>query len=405
MKKINNIKKIKGGVTAAKGFVASGIAAGIKASGNKDLGVIISNSKCSAAGTFTVNKVRAACVHWNEDILPASNIKAVCCNAGNANACTGKQGDLDVETTAKLVADLTDAKPENILIASTGIIGEFMPMKKMEAGIPKVVAGANKKGGLDFAEAIMTTDLVSKEYAVKVKLSSGDVIIGGSAKGSGMIHPNMATMLGFVTSDAKISSSTIRGMLKRVVDRTFNNLTVDGDTSTNDMVLLLCNGESEISVTTKEDKAIFEDALFDVCNMLCAKIAEDGEGATKRIEVNVKGGKNFANCKLAAKSIANSNLVKTAMFGNDPNWGRILCAIGYSGCDFSEKKLSVNLCGIPVYGDGGPLKFPHGKAVKAMQKKCVEIDVDLGYSDNSHAVAHTCDLTYDYIKINAEYHT
>ena len=404
-KKIKLTKKIKGGITAAKGYVANGVVANIKASGSKDLGLIFSKNPCNAVGTFTTNKVRAACVNWNEKLLPAKNIHAIFCNSGNANACTGKQGILDVKTTAKETANIFGVKQESVLIAQTGIIGEFMPMKKVSNGLNKISDTLNKKNGVEFSEAILTTDTVKKEYAVKVTLSTGDIIIGGSAKGSGMIHPNMATMLGFVTSDAKISVPILDKMLKRVVDRTFNNLTVDGDTSTNDMVLLLANGDSNISVTTASDKKIFEDALFDVCNNLCAKIADDGEGATKRIEINVRGGKSFENCKLVAKSIANSNLVKTAMFGNDPNWGRILCAIGYSNAKFLDKKLTVSLCNTQVYKNGAPTKFDAKKVIEKMGKKSIDIDVELGYSDNSHAVAHTCDLTYDYIKINAEYHT
>jgi len=399
------ISKISGGVTAAKGFIANGIKAGMKRSGHQDLGVIISEVPWSEAGSFTTNAVRAACVGWNEKILPSSTIKAICCNAGNANACTGKQGVADVKSTAKTVADLVGSSMNNILVASTGVIGEFMPMDKMYAAIPVATKGASVKGGVEFSRAIMTTDTVKKEFAVKVKLSTGEAIIGGTSKGSGMIHPNMATMLGFITTDAKIDSKILNGMVKRIVDRTFNNLTIDGDTSTNDMVLVLANGLSGAEVVSAADKALFEEALFTVANELCAKIAEDGEGATKRIEINAKGGKNFANCKLAAKSVANSNLVKCAMFGNDPNWGRILCAVGYSGAKFSDKNMQVKLCGTTVFENGSPKKFDHVKVSNAMKKKVVAIDIDLGFGDESHAVAHTCDFSYDYVKINAEYHT
>jgi glutamate N-acetyltransferase/amino-acid N-acetyltransferase len=251
----------------------------------------------------------------------------------------------------------------------------------------------------------MTTDAVPKEYAIRVRLSKGDIIIGGCCKGSGMICPNMATMLCFITTDAKIDMSLFNRMLKQTVDQTFNNLTVDGDMSTNDMVLALANSQSGVSVSSAADRAIFQDALFDVCNRLCAKIAEDGEGATKRVEINVTGGKTYADCKKAAKSIANSNLVKTALFGNDPNWGRILCAIGYSGADFSKEKIVVRLCGTKVFAGMRPVAFNPKALSEKMRSKLVAIDVDLGEGSKTCAIAQTCDLTYDYIKINADYHT
>jgi glutamate N-acetyltransferase/amino-acid N-acetyltransferase len=337
--------------------------------------------------------------------LPSSKIQAVCCNSGNANACTGIRGKKDVEATAAHVGKQLGVPAKSVLVASTGVIGKFLPMDAIKKGSAECIGELDTDGGNRFAQAIMTTDLVSKEYAITVKLKNGEFRIGGCCKGSGMIHPKMATMLAFITTDAAISSKNLQDIVKQVVNWTFNNLTVDGDTSTNDMVLTLANGASGTAVTSKTDLDIFRDAFFDVCNNLCAAIAADGEGATKRIEINVTGGKTYEDCKLAAKSIANSNLVKTALFGNDPNWGRILCAIGYSGAEFSDKKMVVSLCGMPVCKEVRPVSFPMTKMRTLLKKKIVIIDVELGMGGKTCAVAHTCDLTYDYIKINAEYHT
>jgi glutamate N-acetyltransferase/amino-acid N-acetyltransferase len=396
---------LDGGVTAARGFTASGVAAGIKISRQPDLGIIASETPCSACGTFTTNTVRAACVDHNASLLPSKNIHAVCCNSGNANACTGSRGKRDVIATAKAVARLINAGPDEILAASTGVIGHFLPMDKMLLGIKSCWEKLTPSGGGHFARAIMTTDTVPKEYAIKVSLSKGDIVIGGCVKGSGMICPNMATMLCFITTDAGIDMKVFDRMLKLVVEQTFNNLTVDGDMSTNDMVLALANGQSGFDVTGAADKAVFQKALFEVCNSLCAKIAEDGEGATKRVEVTVTGGKTYTDCKKAAKAIANSNLVKTALFGNDPNWGRILCAVGYSGARFLKEKIVVSLCNTKVFAGMRPLNFDAKALSGKMKAKVVSIDVDLGEDTKTSAIAHTCDLTYDYIKINADYHT
>jgi len=311
----------------------------------------------------------------------------------------------DADATAALAARLIGARPADVLIASTGVIGRFLPMDKMRRGVRACVKRLARTGGMRFARAIMTTDTVPKEYAVSVRLSTGTAIIGGCAKGSGMICPNMATMLCFITTDAKIGCRAFDRMLKRVVGRTFNNLTIDGDMSTNDMVLALANGMSGAAVAGGSDSAAFETALYAVCNELCAKIAADGEGATKRIEITVTGGPADADCAQAAQAIANSNLVKTAMFGNDPNWGRILCAIGYSGARFSKNSLKVSLCGTPVFARMRPCRFSAASLSKKLHAKIITIDVDLGMAKRTCAVAHTCDFSYDYVKINAEYHT
>lgn len=404
MQKINfNI--VPGGVTAASGFVANACQAGIKASGNLDLGLIYSESACSAAGAFTVNRIRAACVTENENILPAEDVHAILCNAGNANACTGQRGVEDVVTSRESVGASLKIDQKSVLVASTGIIGEFLPVKKIEYAIPTLAGTLSREGSNTFSRAIMTTDTVEKEYAIEVEFSGGKAIIGGCCKGAGMIHPNMATMLGFVTTDIKIDSHQLNRLHKRAVDMTFNNLTVDGDTSTNDMVLILANGESSVTVESDEDLNILKSALFEVYNVLCAKIAEDGEGATKRIEINVYNGLDFSECKKAAKAVANSNLVKTAMFGNDPNWGRILCACGYSGADFHPELIQVTLCDVPVYNNGGPAEFDEAELSEKLNSPVVKVEIDLGHKTEIHAVAHTCDFSYDYVKINAEYHT
>jgi glutamate N-acetyltransferase / amino-acid N-acetyltransferase len=398
--------EIQGGVTAAQGFSASAVAAGIKTSKTPDCGLLVSAKPCSAAGAFTTNAVRASSVDWCESILPSSRARAVFANSGNANACTGRRGERDTRTIATLTGKIAGTKPQSALVASTGVIGHFLPMNLIQRHVPALSRGldGSVKGGSAFAEAILTTDTKKKEFAVSVETAAGRYTIGGCAKGSGMIHPNMATMLCFITTDAGIEPGLLNTIVKAVVDKTFNNLTVDGDTSTNDMVLVLANGMSGVRVGSAPGIAAFREALHVVCDSLCKKIAEDGEGATKRVEIRVCGAATFRDAKLAAKAVANSNLVKTALFGNDPNWGRILCAVGYSGASFSKAGLVVSLCGKRVFAKGRPAKFDAKQLSAKMRAAVVQIDVDLG-TGKECAVAHTCDLTYDYIKINAEYHT
>ncbi|MBD3314980.1 MAG: bifunctional glutamate N-acetyltransferase/amino-acid acetyltransferase ArgJ [Chitinivibrionales bacterium] len=399
------ITQTHGGVTTAKGFAASGVAAGIKKSGNEDLAVVRSEKPCTAAGAFTQNAVRAACVDRNRALLPSNDIYAIVVNAGNANACTGTQGKQDVETTALRTAEALSIRPKQVLVASTGVIGEFLPMDRVTQGIKSCAPQLSVEGGTRFAEAIMTTDTVVKEYALSVGFTKGTILIGGCAKGSGMIHPNMATMLAFITTDAAIAPQALDKAIKRVVDKTFNNLTIDGDTSTNDMVVILANGMSGVPVTSASELAAFENALYEICNNQCSQIAADGEGATKRVDITVTGGETSEDNRRAAKSIAGSNLVKTAMFGGDPNWGRILCAVGYSGARFSEENIEVRLCGLSVCRALRPVAFPADEMHSKLSQNIVSIEVDLGLGGNDVSVAHTCDLTYDYVKINAEYHT
>ncbi len=399
------IKVIAGGVTSASGFIAGGAKAGIKVTGKKDLALLYSEKPCSAAGTFTTNAIRASSVDWCQNHLPSKEVHAIMCNSGCANACTGDQGVKDTATMAFLAAESLNISQDSVLVASTGVIGKFLPVDKIKDTLPKLKKSlSSEKGGSEFATAIMTTDLKKKESAVQVTIGKQSYIIGGCTKGSGMIHPNMATMLAFITTDAEITPVNLDKIVKKVVNRTFNNLTVDGDTSTNDMVHVLANGNSENKISTQEELAAFEEGLFTVCNDLCKQIAADGEGATKRVEINVCGAASEDDARRAAKAVANSNLTKCALFGNDPNWGRIACAVGYSGAVFSKEKMNINLCGVPVFKNLQPVSFDETKLHNLLKSKVVTIDIDLG-TGKASAIAHTCDFSYDYVKINAEYHT
>lgn len=399
-----SIQEIPGGVTTAAGFKAGGVKAGIKVTGKQDLALLYSEKPCSAAGTFTKNAIRATSVDWCSELLPSSEIHAIFCNSGCANACTGDKGRQDTESMAQLAGNALGVKKQAVLVASTGVIGKPLPIDKIKAALPGLAGGLSKNGGHDFSMAIMTTDTVEKESAVKIETSKGSFFIGGCTKGSGMIHPNMATMLCFISSDARIDSNKLNDIVKRTVNRTYNNLTVDGDTSTNDMVLVLANGASGIEISSASELDVFEKALYMVCNDLCKRIAADGEGATKRVEITVNGAKNESDAKLAAKAVANSNLTKCALFGNDPNWGRIACAVGYSGAEFSKEKMTILLCKVPVFKNLQPVPFNENDVHNLLKAKVVTIDIDLGLG-NASAVAHTCDFSYDYVKINAEYRT
>lgn len=399
-----SIIEITGGITAAAGFKAAGIQAGIKLTGKPDLALLFSENPCIAAGTFTRNAIRASSVDWCEKLLPSSGIHAVICNSGCANACTGERGQTDTELMAKLAGDVLGVRKEAVLVASTGVIGKPLPMEKIQSAIPELSKKLSSEGGKDFSTAIMTTDTKEKQSAVRVETPQGIFSVGGTAKGSGMIHPNMATMLGFICTDARIGSELLDKTVKQTIDRTFNNLTVDGDTSTNDMVLVLANGASAVSISSESDLLLFEKALFTVCNDLCKQIAADGEGATKRVEINVFGAQNEKDAKMAAKAVATSNLTKCALFGNDPNWGRIACAVGYSGAQFSKEKISILLCKVPVFKGMQPVPFDESNLHNLLKSGVVTIDIDLGLGSFS-AVAHTCDFSYDYVKINAEYRT
>ncbi len=410
---MENIKFIDGGVCAAKGFQATGFEAGIKAghSGKKDMAMIYSDAPCKAAGTFTSNLVKAAPVKWDKKIVTESeDVRAVLVNSGVANACTGLKGIECCEKLAAKVADVAGIDQNAVLICSTGVIGAQLPLDVMNIGVEKLypTLEATKQGALLAAEAIMTTDTVSKQVAVKTQIGGKEVNIGGMCKGSGMIHINMCTMLGFITTDAAISKVMLQKALSEVIPDTFNMVSVDGDTSTNDTVLLLANGLAGNDVITEEndDYRQFKSALYAVCEGLAKKIASDGEGATKLFEVKVINADTKSNAIGLAKSIVTSTLTKAAVFGNDANWGRILCAMGYSGIVFNPEKVDLyfeSVQGkIKIVEDGVATDYSEEEATSILKQKEVTCIADVKMGDVD-AVAWGCDLTYDYVKINADY--
>jgi glutamate N-acetyltransferase / amino-acid N-acetyltransferase len=396
-----------GSVTSTKGFKAAGIHCGVKAKTKKsDLALIYSAEPCTVAGTYTLNKVKAAPLLLSRDTVKKSKfVKAVVVNSGNANACTGEAGDIDALEMQKKCADALGIKQQEVLIASTGVIGQKLPIDKIKSGIDKIVPKLSVKGGLDAANAIMTTDLKVKSFAVKVKLASGIVTIGSICKGSGMIMPNMATMLAFISTDAKISKAVLYDILYSSVKISFNKISVDGDTSTNDMVLLLANGASGISIEKNSNDYIqFKEALDAVCIKMAKAIASDGEGATKLVTINVKSAKSEKEADTVAKSIANSPLVKTAFYGEDANWGRILSATGQSGANVDPAKISISFDKLAVLLPGYKLVINEQKAAKILAKPEITITVDLG-NGKEECTWWMCDLSEDYVKINANYRT
>lgn len=395
---------IPGSVTSPQGFKAAGIAAGIKASGNKDLALIFSETPCSAAGVFTLNRVKAAPVLVMQEYLRDGRAQAVVVNSGNANCCTGDQGMADARRMAAVTAEALGLKAEDVLPGSTGVIGVPLPMSVVEKGIRQIAPMLSPTGGDEAAEAIMTTDTVPKKVAIQVQIGGKTVTLGGMAKGAGMIAPNMGTMLSFLTTDVKMEPELLKSLLKGAVDRSYNMVTVDGDTSTNDTVILMANGASGVEVKVAADVELFRKALSELTLDLAKQIARDGEGATKFVTVRVTSARVFADAKTVALSVANSNLVKTAIFGRDPNWGRILCAAGYSGAELDPNRVRVSMVGIPIFANGTPVPFDKPKAIEALSARDVLIEIDLG--DGSENVeAYTCDFSYDYVKINAEYRT
>lgn len=403
-KRIGNFVEVFGGITAAKGFRASGIEAGIKG-GRKDLGVIVSDVPATAAGVYTTNCVRAASVTITEKTVKSEGIlQAIVANAGNANACTGRQGELDTVEMKRLTAEALGINAAHVGVASTGVIGVPLPMDKIRAGIPQAAQQARVTGGKDFAEAILTTDTCKKEIAVQTEIHGKRVTIGGVAKGSGMIHPNMATMLGFITTDAAISADGLQQALRQITERTFNRITVDGDTSTNDMVLVMANGLAGNQPLDETDKDwdAFVDALHHVCLYLAKAIARDGEGATKLIEVTVIGAPSEEEAVQIGKTIVGSSLVKTAVYGTDANWGRILAAAGRAGVPIDPEIMDVKLGSLVVYQQGKGLAFDEAAAKAYLENDTVSITVDL-HLGSATATTYGCDLTYDYVKINASY--
>lgn len=405
------MKTITGGVTAAKGFKAAGVAAEIKYKGRDDMALVYSQVPCKAAGTFTTNVVQAAPVKWDKKMVSeAPFAQAVIVNSGIANACTGAEGYGYCEETARAAAEAFGIPEDAVLIGSTGVIGKQLPMDKVKKGVKMLAEamGDSLECGTKAAKAIMTTDTAEKELAVTIEVGGKTVTVGGMAKGSGMIHPNMCTMLSFITTDANISKEMLQEALSTDIKDTYNMISVDGDTSTNDTVLLLANGLAENPVIDKKDEEYekFLQALNTVNTYLAKKIAGDGEGATALFEVEVTGAKSVEQAKLLAKSIVTSNLTKTAIAGHDANWGRILCAMGYSGAQFDPEKVDLffrsSAGEIQIIKDGTAVDYSEEKATEILSQPEVAAVADVKCG-SCEAKAWGCDLTYDYIKINADY--
>ncbi|RHB40435.1 bifunctional glutamate N-acetyltransferase/amino-acid acetyltransferase ArgJ [Enterocloster aldenensis] len=405
------LKKISGGVTAAKGFKAASTAAGIKYKERKDMAMIYSEAPCRSAGTFTTNVVKAAPVKWDKNqVTGGAAAHAVVINAGIANACTGEEGMEYCSRTAATAAQVLGIPQEGVLVASTGVIGKQLPMDRIEAGIKAMapLLEAGPESGTAASKAIMTTDTKNKEAAVQLELGGALVTIGGMCKGSGMIHPNMCTMLSFVTTDAAISKELLQEALSQDIKDTYNMISVDGDTSTNDTVLLLANGlAGNAEITEKNsDYMAFCQALNYINETLSKKMAGDGEGCTALFEVTVVGAATKDQAKVLAKSVITSSLTKAAIFGHDANWGRILCAMGYSGADFDPEKVDLffeSAAGrMQIIKNGVAVDYSEEEATKILSEPEVTAIADIKMGD-ARATAWGCDLTYDYVKINADY--
>ncbi|HLO12526.1 MAG TPA: bifunctional ornithine acetyltransferase/N-acetylglutamate synthase [Pseudoneobacillus sp.] len=394
-----------GNVTTAKGFTAGGMHTGIKRK-KLDLGYVYSDVPATTAGVYTTNLFQAApLLVTQKSIEIEQKIQAVLVNSGNANACTGDQGLEDAYTMQNEFAKVLGIKDHYVAVTSTGVIGVPLPMAKMKAGIGQILLDENS-GAERFEQAILTTDTGVKNIAIQLEIDGKLVTIGGAAKGSGMIHPNMATMLGFVTTDANIDYPELWDALKNITNETFNMISVDGDSSTNDMVLVMANGKANNEKLTKDHPSweLFIDGLKMVCETLAKKIARDGEGATKLVEVEVKGAATIEGARAIGKAIISSNLVKTAIYGTDPNWGRIVCAVGYSGVALDPNLVSVAIGPYQVVEKGLPSFMIEEEVKKYLEQENIHILVDLNQGDYQ-ATAWGCDLSYDYVKINASYRT
>ena len=400
------IKKDIQGVTFAKGFTAAGVKAGIKKSGNLDVAVIYTKTQAVVAGTFTQNKVAAAPVYVSKEVVATGTAHAIVANAGCANACTGQQGLDDAHKMAQIAADELGVNANDVIVGSTGVIGVNLPMDKLEAGIKDAVANLSADGSDNAGRAIITTDTHSKSVTCEFELSGKTVRMGAIAKGSGMIRPNMATMLCYITTDIAIDQALLQKAVSGCVEKSFNMISVDGDMSTNDMVIVLANGEANNEKITEEnaDYQIFFDKLMMLCTELAKQIAADGEGASKFLTINVKGAKSFADAKTVGMAIANSPLVKTAFFGEDPNWGRVICAVGYSGADMVPEKTVVKFGGITIFANGTGATYDEKALAHVMKEKDIVIDIELNMGQED-ATVWSCDLSYEYVKINGEYHT
>ena len=394
---------------AVPGFKASGLSCGIKAKKIKDLALIVSDVPATGAGVFTKNRVVSPAVTWSRRTLEKSDrCRAIIVNSGNANAVVGPKGMKDCDAITKKISEELSIPQKEVLIASTGVIGVPLPSDKILKAAPELVKKLRRtaKNWVDAAEAIMTTDLVLKSDRIKYTFQGKRISLGGITKGSGMIHPNMATMLGFLYTDAVIDSKTLKKALREAADRSFNRITVDGDNSTNDCIIILANGEAKNS-TIKPNTLGYREflkALTKICINLASKIVLDGEGATKFVTVRVQGGKTRKQAYLIANSVATSSLVKTALFGEDPNWGRIFCAVGNAGAPFYPNKVDILLNKNLLLKNGNPTNLSSQKLVKAMQQHAINIIIDL-HDGKEWEEVMTCDFSYDYVKINAEYTT
>lgn len=397
---------MKKGVTFPKGFKAAGVKAGIKKSGNLDVAVVYSEKDAAVAGVFTTNQVAAAPVYVSKETIANKKARVIVANAGCANACTGEEGMKNARLMAKIAATELKCDEKEVAVASTGIIGAQLPMDKMEKGIKDAVKELSVEGGVNASNAIITTDTKPKTLAYELTLGGKPVRIGAMAKGSGMIQPNMATMLAFITTDANIKQELLQDALSKTAEITFNMISVDGDMSTNDMAVVLANGAADNPEITEkdEDYKTFCHALFEVCENLAKRIAADGEGATKFLTVNVTNAKNFNDAKTIAMSVAKSPLVKTAFFGEDPNWGRVICAVGYAGVDMNPDKVSIKFGDVPVYEKGQGASHDDEALKKVMAAHDIAINIDMNDGD-ANATVWTCDFSYEYVKINGEYHT
>lgn len=405
------MEQIKGGVTAAQGFEAASCEANIKYSDRTDMAMVFSKEPCECAGTFTSNVVKAACVQWDMQIVESGKpMHAVVINSGIANACTGKEGFDACEASARAVEDSLKVPYDSVAVASTGVIGMQLPVDKLVKGINAMskTLDDSLEAGTAASKAIMTTDTVNKEVAVSFMAGGKKVTLGGMSKGSGMIHPNMCTMLAFITTDLSIDKLLMQEALREVVADTFNMITVDGDTSTNDSLILMANGlAGNDKITAKdEDYKSFKEALFFVCRFLARKMASDGEGATKLFEAKVVNAKSKEDARTLSRAIVGSNLSKAAIYGCDANFGRFLCAMGYSGAQFDQNDVELffeSRAGrLQVFDRGTPIDFDEDFAVKIMKEDEVTVFVDM-HEGEAEAAAWGCDLTYDYVKINADY--
>lgn len=400
-----------GTVTSPKGFTAAGICGSVKPSNTtkKDIALIASDTPCNAAAIFTKNLVKSSAIIVTQRHIADGKAQAVIVNSGNANTCNA-DGEIKAERACELAANALGIEKSNVIVASTGVIGQPLPIEPFEKNVGKLAELMSKDGGTDAAEAIMTTDTIKKEAAVSCELGGKTVTIGAIAKGSGMIHINMGTMLSFVTTDASVSPDMLKAALLEAAEQSYNMVSVDGDTSTNDTLAILANGKAENSEITEknDDYRIFTDALTQLCKVMAKLLAGDGEGATKLLVCSVEGAKTVIDAKGVAKAVICSSLVKAAMFGADANWGRVLCAIGYSGCDVDIALVDVafkSTAGtVEVCKNGAGIEFSEELAKKVLTEKEIEITVNLNDGD-SFAEAYGCDLTYDYVKINGDYRT